>query len=90
VPRLLAVADLPSTSKRLSNLRVGNHSTGVRIREALLDRANDIEVVQHVVEAAIVGKAIQKVAELLLDFHIVHLDLTWGLYARSGLVIRAG
>ena len=84
MPRLLAVADLPSTSKRFRYFGVGNDSTGVSIREPLLDRPNDVQVVKDVVEAAIVGQAIQKVSNLLLGFHIAHLDSRQRLYAMSG------
>jgi hypothetical protein len=66
---------LPSTSKGFSDFCVGNHSTGLRIRETLLDRPNDVEVVEDIVETAIIGQAIQEVANLLLGFHIRHLDL---------------
>jgi hypothetical protein len=76
---------LPSTSKGFRDLRVGNHSTGVCIGEPLLDRPNDVKVVQNIVEAAIVGQAIQKVANLLLGFHVRHLDSMQGLYANVTL-----
>lgn len=62
---------------------MGNDSTGVGIRESLLDRPNDVQVVKDVVEAAIVGKTIQELANLLLGFHVYHLDLIRESYAMS-------
>jgi len=62
VPGLLAGADLPSTSKGFRDFRVRKDPTGVK-------------VVVDIVEAAIVEQAIQKVANLLLSFHVCHLDL---------------
>ena len=59
MPGLLAGADLPSTSKGVPNVGVGNDSTGIRIRESLFYRTNDVEVVEDIVEAANVGQAIQ-------------------------------
>jgi len=40
-------------------------------------------VVKDVVEAAIVGKTIQELANLLLGFHVRHLDLMQRSYAMS-------
>ena len=60
-----------------------NDATRVSIGEPLLDRSNDVQVVQDVVEAAIVGKTIQKLANLLLGFHVRHLDLMRRSYAMS-------
>lgn len=62
-----------------------NDSTGVSIREPLLDRPNDVQVVTVVVEAAIVGKTIQELADLLLGFHVRHLDLMQRSYAMSAI-----
>ena len=62
---------------------MGNDATCVGIREPLLDRPNDVQVVQDVVEAAIVGKTIQELANLLLGFHVRHLDLMQRSYAMS-------
>ena len=84
--RLLAGTDLPSTSKGFRDFRVGNHSTSIRIREPLLNRPHDVEVVEDVVKTAIVGQAIQELTNLLLGFQLHHLDLTQGSYAMSGMV----
>jgi hypothetical protein len=54
VPRLLAGVDLPFASEGFSDFRVGNRPTGVRIRKSLLDRPNDVEVVEDVVEIAVI------------------------------------
>ena len=65
----LAGADLPSASEGVSYFREGDHSTGIRVRQPLLDRSHDVEVVEDIVEAAVVGQAIQKLSNLLLGFH---------------------
>jgi hypothetical protein len=46
---------LPSTSKGFRDFCVGDDSTGIRIREPLLDRSDDVEMVEDIVEAAVVG-----------------------------------
>ncbi len=52
---------------------VGNGSTGARVCLTTLDRLQNVEVIQHVINAAVVRQAIEKRSHGFLCFHVILL-----------------
>jgi hypothetical protein len=65
----LPAAEPPSPPKVARDLFVRDELLGLRLAAALGDSLEDVQVVENVVERAVVGKLVQKLADYLLRLH---------------------
>ena len=67
--RLRAGAAQPSPTHGTLNFLMGNDASSGRVRLTALDRLQDIQVVQHVLHAAVIGQSIEERSDRLLCLH---------------------
>jgi hypothetical protein len=67
--RLLGGAENPSATELLGRLLMRNRAAGLDVGQAALNLLDDVEMVDNIVQRAVIGKAVQEFLNLLLGFH---------------------
>jgi len=68
VPRLLG-AESPLAPKLFRDLFMGNAEARIELLDSLVDFREDVQVVEHVLECALVRKALEEGTDCVLGFH---------------------
>lgn len=69
-PRLLGIPERPFLAELFGHLRVRDDVAGSGINASPLDRLNDVEMVEDILQAGVVGKAVEKLSDGLLGFQL--------------------